>query len=143
MNAITSEDYSMPTKHTVHGLFHAPLGDQMVIAPGFIYEQQKNLATATIGSQIYLNKDFLGGIWLRNRDFRLKGSNFTDLIVNLVYSFDRVMIGYSYDLTISSLGIGNTFGTHEVTLHVRLYNSNQRFINQRRSNSRCFFEGYQ
>jgi type IX secretion system PorP/SprF family membrane protein len=77
------------------------------ISPNILFRQQDNFTQLNMG--LYLQKGVLvGGVWYRNRDA---------FIVLLGIQTDYLKIGYSYDVTLSRLGMGSG-GSHEVTLGI-------------------------
>lgn len=61
------------------------------------------------------------GLWYRGLPFKKYKPGYPNreslaILLGLEIPDKNLRIGYSYDLTISNLGINNTYGTHEVTL---------------------------
>ena len=58
---------------------------------------------------LYIQKGpYVGGVWYRNKDA---------LIVLFGYELGLVKVGYSYDVTVSSLSMA-TSGSHEISLQI-------------------------
>ena len=75
------------------------------ISPNIIYTHQGNFQQLNMG--LYVRKGNLtGGVWYRNKDA---------FILSLGIESDYLRIGYSYDVTVSKLGMA-TSGSHEVSL---------------------------
>lgn len=77
------------------------------ISPNIIYQQQGDFRELNLG--VYLTKGpIVGGLWYRN----------ADAVVGLVgFQQKMVRMGYSYDITISKLGIV-TAGSHEISFQL-------------------------
>ncbi len=105
----------LPMKVTIHGGAEIPLennrrrGDDVaVLAPQLMYMQQQDFKTLNFG--LYFKKiPFVGGLWYRY-DFE----NSDALIVLAGYQYNKVRIGYSYDITVSELS-SVSGGAHEVS----------------------------
>lgn len=110
-------DSKLPMKFAVHGgvavnLSQGMLGnddqDDFVLKPQILYMQQQAFRQLNFG--LYVSKKpLVVGAWFRH--------NFSnpDAIVALVgLRFNNIRIGYSYDVTVSSVG-GSSGGAHEVS----------------------------
>ena len=90
------------------------------VAASFNYKHQLKYDQLDLGLY-YFHMPLNIGIWYRGIPFK----NYSPLFINnesfaLLIGFEipkrNLRVGYSYDLTISSLGINNTTGAHEVSL---------------------------
>jgi type IX secretion system PorP/SprF family membrane protein len=100
----------LPMKFTGHAGAVIPLEGRYGrsnISPNIIYQQQQDFRELNIG--LYLTKEsIVGGLWYRNQD----------AVVALIgFQQDPVKIGYSYDITVSKLGIV-TAGSHEISFQL-------------------------
>lgn len=136
-------DYNMPSRITAHILYQKPINESTAIAPGVMYEKQGDLETLIIGSQVHFMKNFIAGMWFRNKNLSMKNYNYADLVLSFGWQYNNLTVGYSYDVTVSDLSHQNTTGTHEIAINFRLYDDKQRILNQRRSNTHCFFNNLQ
>ncbi|PCJ86393.1 MAG: hypothetical protein COA57_06130 [Flavobacteriales bacterium] len=99
----------LPIKWTVHAGALIPLqrdAEESSISPNILFKQQQNFTQILMG--IYLNKGpFVGGLWFRKDDA---------FVILLGIHAGMVKVGYSYDVTVSKLGIKDPLGSHEVSL---------------------------
>ena len=112
----------LPMKITVHGGTSVPLdelgwtkflGRLNVLTPHFIFQKQGESEQINLGASLSSNNLGLGLAYRR-------GFNNSDAIIMLLgYELDRYKIGYSYDLTVSRLGISSG-GAHEISLQIQL-----------------------
>lgn len=108
--AFLTVDSPLPMKYTGHAGAVIPLDGrygESTISPNVIYQQQQDFRELNLG--VYLTKGpIVGGLWYRNQD----------AIVALVgFQQDPVKMGYSYDITVSKLGIV-TAGSHEISFQL-------------------------
>ena len=112
-NFIEGTGSQLPLRFTLHGGAVLNFGGKnrgnATFSPNFMYTQQASFRQLNVGS--YLKKEFIfGGAW-----FRYNISN-ADAVILLIGVQEGVFkLGYSYDLTLSSLG-SNTGGSHEVSI---------------------------
>ncbi len=109
----------IPRKYTIHAGALIPLErdfKDVSISPNFVYQKQQNFSTANLG--MYFTKEpFVGGVWYRNA-----GIAFTDAFIVLIgleqinKNGPQFKVGYTFDITIGGVGIGNTSGAHELSL---------------------------
>lgn len=100
----------LPMKYTGHAGAVIPLSGRYGntnISPNIIYQQQQDFRELNIG--LYLMKEsIVGGLWYRNQD----------AVVALIgFQQEPVKMGYSYDITVSKLGIV-TAGSHEISFQL-------------------------
>lgn len=142
---------TLPMRGVAHA--HANLlFNDLIFSPGFIYEQQKEFRTFTVGLNL-VNRPFTFGVWLRNRTAALNIKHYDSFIftlgLNLPSTSDiswRVM--YGFDMTISQLKT-SSYGTHELSLVIDFDNTILfgKYV-KRRSTRRMYqcpsdFKGYQ
>jgi type IX secretion system PorP/SprF family membrane protein len=99
----------LPRKYTAHGGALIPLDkdnpEDGSISPNIIYQRQGEFQQLNLG--LYVNKGpITGGIWYRSKDALI-------FLVGLYTEAFR--FGYSYDVTVSSLGT-QTLGSHEISV---------------------------
>ena len=84
-----------------------------VFTPHMIFQKQAEAEQINIGGS--LSSDHLGlGLSYR------RGFNNSDaLIIILGYEWEKYKLGYSYDLTVSKLGVSSG-GAHEISLQIQL-----------------------
>ena len=101
----------LPRRYTGHAGAVIPLDGkygETSISPNILYNRQGDFQQINIG--LYAKKGpIIGGLWYRDRDA---------FIVLVGFENDLFKFGYSYDVTISSLGM-QTFGSHELSLGMR------------------------
>ncbi len=100
----------LPMKYTGHAGAVIPLDGrygQSNISPNIIYQQQQDFRELNLG--LYLTKGpIVGGLWYRNEDA---------VVAMVGFQQDPVRMGYSYDITVSKLGIV-TAGSHEISFQL-------------------------
>ena len=118
------DEGKLPMKITVHGgsrVFVSDLGllnntflsRFHTLTPHFIFQKQAESEQINIGASLSDDKKGLGLAYRR-------GFNNSDaIIIFLGYEIDRYKIGYSYDLTVSKLGIPSG-GAHEISIQIQL-----------------------
>lgn len=120
-------DSPLPRKTSVHGGYRFPLksglskgktinGAERSISPTFNYRSQGGFDQLDLGVYFTLDPMILG-LWYRGiplKDTQAGGSNSESLIFMLGVRKNRLTIGYSFDYTLSKLGIGSG-GAHEVS----------------------------
>lgn len=127
---INQPNYSMlggkeklPAKYSVHGGFRIPLyNGPMVrdkvssIAPSFIYKRQGGFQQVDAGLHFYYDP-IMVGTWYRRSigkdNYNFGKQNAVTFLLGI--KLPKLEIGYSYDLTISSMG-PDTGSAHEITL---------------------------
>lgn len=108
--AFLGDNSPLPLKYTGHAGATVPLDGrygESNISPNIIYQQQQDFRELNLG--VYITKGpIVGGLWYRNQD----------AVVALVgFQQDPIKMGYSYDITVSKLGIV-TAGSHEISFQL-------------------------
>lgn len=107
----------LPRKYTFHGGVVIPTGGRSVeanISPNVLYMVQQNFQQFLLG--LYVTKGpMVGGLWYRHTP-----SNPDAMIVLLGVEQGIFKFGYSYDVTVSKLGV-KTWGAHEFSLGLQFY----------------------
>jgi type IX secretion system PorP/SprF family membrane protein len=119
-------DYTIPMRFNIHSFLNLRISQKysnnlpIYLTLGGTYDRQQTLSTTQIGGTFTFGKNFLLGAWFRNQYFSFPNANTDAFVLNLVYSTSVMSIGYSFDLTVSQLGVAQTQGTHEIGLNFRL-----------------------
>lgn len=119
------QDNRRPVRLTVHSHVNFKIskkyanGVPKFLTAGFIFDRQSPLQTVMTGASFTFGKDFILGLWYRNRRFNIPEANMDAVVINLIYSTKAFSIGYSYDITVSTLGLDRTYGTHEIGINYR------------------------
>ncbi len=119
----------LPRKVSVHGGYRFPLragtygkgetsrGAERSISPTFNYRSQGNFDQLDLG--LYFTVEpIIFGLWYRGIPVKSAeggGSNTESLIFMTGLRKDRLTMGYSFDYTLSELGIGSG-GAHEISI---------------------------
>jgi len=93
------------------------------IAPSLLYARQGDFSQLNVGALFNFNQLFFGG-W-----YRLSGKNGDAAIGSVGWRYEYIRFSYSYDFTLSDLGI-NSGGSHEIGITVNLdhlYNKGSRY----------------
>jgi type IX secretion system PorP/SprF family membrane protein len=111
-------DGNLPRKYTFHGGMVIPLdsrNDESSLSPNVLYMYQGGAQQFLMG--LYAKKGpMVGGFWYRHTPRN------ADAVILLMGIQQGVMkFGYSYDITVSRLGLGNTLGAHEFSLGFQFY----------------------
>lgn len=111
---------SIPILLSVHGGYQVVLQSDnkgvptTFISPNVLFSSQSGFNQFNFGA--YLQKDSVfGGLWLRHT---LK--NIDAIIFSMGVNVGNLKIGYSYDMTSSSLGLNTTNGSHEIGISMGL-----------------------
>ncbi len=104
----------LPMKITVHAGAQIPLDRDFkdaTISPNILFKQQQNFTQVNMG--LYFSKGpFVGGIWYRKDDAFI-------VLVGLEQASKngpKFKCGYSYDVTVSRLGLSVPKGSHELSV---------------------------
>ncbi len=90
---------------------------------GGMHNAQQTLQSTTFGASFTMGANILVGVWFRNERFALLNRNTDAVLLNLIYSTKNLSIGYSYDITTSTLGLTKSNGTHEIGISYRFANT--------------------
>lgn len=103
----------IPRKYTIHAGMIIPIRglggvDKGTISPNFVFQNQASFTQFNYG--FYASKGVvIGGLWVRH-----SLSNFDAVTAMFGVHMDRFKVGYSYDLTLSTLG-QEPGGSHEIS----------------------------
>jgi len=122
--SITDGEAPLEMRISVHGGYRIPLSPRSIrtdigersITPSFNYRTQGDFEQLDIGAYFTLDP-ILVGVWYRGVPIRqLDGiANNESLIFMIGLQNNRTTFGYSFDYTVSDLGIG-TGGAHEISI---------------------------
>jgi len=102
----------LPLRITAHITYVGHITQHFKISPTFIYKKQDNFEIFLPSLAFEFWKVRLGA------GFRANRSNFDSVNFMAGYSIGRIALGYSFDLTVSSLGM-DTGGSHEAHVGIR------------------------
>ena len=99
-------------------MLNESMNDEQSISLTFNYRGQKKFDQLDIGG--YYTKDVINiGVWYRGIPFLKRYapgySNNDALSLTFGIKTNMMSFGYSYDITISRLGVGTSHGAHELT----------------------------
>ncbi len=104
----------LPSRLAIHGGWEIDLdgynneGFGSFFAPSVLFVRQSELSQLNAGG-LYNKENFFAGAWLRY-DF----SNIDAAIFSAGWRTNWLKLSYSFDMTLSSAGVANTAGSHEV-----------------------------
>jgi len=105
----------LPLRYSVHAGYEFDIGNfvngrsEAYLAPSVMFIRQSDIAQVNVGSGIGFRL-FYGGLWYRHT---LRNSDAVIFLAGVRAGILR--FGYSYDLTVSGLGVENSGGSHEVS----------------------------
>lgn len=122
--SIAGGNAPLPRRISIHGGYRIPLAPNSVrtnlgersITPTFSYRAQGDFDQLDIGAYFTVDP-ILVGVWYRGIPIKsIEGVNNTEAIIFMVgLQSKRTTFGYSFDYTLSDLGIG-TGGAHEISI---------------------------
>jgi type IX secretion system PorP/SprF family membrane protein len=114
-------------KYMVNGGLNIPLkeptglgrnmGKEFVLIPTFLYKQEGKFSQLDLGAYVTYSP-LTVGLWYRGIPIKrnqIKSVNHDALVALAGFRFDQFSFGYSYDVTISSLGTSSG-GAHEISV---------------------------
>ncbi len=129
-NSLIGEVSELPMKISIHSgmritLFPSPLKGERLssIAPSFIYKKQGKFDQLDLGFHFHYNP-IMAGFWYRGIPIQQNvEDNISQDAITILFGlrFDKFDVGYSYDVTVSSLG-PNTGGAHELSMTYQFSN---------------------
>jgi type IX secretion system PorP/SprF family membrane protein len=133
--SLIGDESKLPVKASIHGgarirLYHGPFKRSVApsIAPSFIFKKQGGIEQLDMGVNFHYDPVMVG-FWYRGmptrENFEQSKVSQDALIFLLGMKYKQLEFGYSYDITVSSLG-PTSGGSHEVSVALNLYNPNQR-----------------
>ena len=122
--SIAGGDAPLPRKFSIHGGYRIPLNPgttrtgigERSITPSFNYRTQGDFDQLDVGAYFTINS-ILAGLWYRGIPIKNTDGvvNNESLIFMIGMQTNRTTFGYSFDYTLSDLGIG-TGGAHEISI---------------------------
>lgn len=123
--SLTGDRVPLPLTLSLHGGYRFIIEQKSkelkrYISPAFNYRHQQKYDQLDIGVYYY-HLPINVGVWYRGLPFKKYAATYSSReSIALLLGFDisdyNVRVGYSYDLTISHLGVSNSLGAHEVSL---------------------------
>lgn len=126
--SLLGEDSRLPMRHSFHAGYRIPLktghgrpgftrdGDERSITPTAQFRMQGQFKQLDVGMYATL-EPMIVGLWYRGLPVDNPEGYFgNESLVSMIgYTFEKLSIGYSFDFTLSSLGIG-AGGAHELSI---------------------------
>jgi type IX secretion system PorP/SprF family membrane protein len=128
IESILGTEARIPLRYTAHLYTNFRISKKfrnttpIFLTVGGMHDVQQTLNSTTLGGSFTLGAHILVGVWFRNERFLLLNRNTDAILLNLIYSTKNLSIGYSYDVTTSTLGLTKSNGTHEVGISYRFEN---------------------
>lgn len=124
--SLTGDQIPLPVTLSLHGGYRFVLEEKSrndlkrYFSPAFNYRHQQKYDQLDIGVYYY-HLPLNIGLWYRGLPFKKYGPTYTSQeSVAVLIGFDltsyNLRMGYSYDITVSNLGVGNSLGAHEISL---------------------------
>ena len=124
-SSLTGDRVPLPLSFSLHGGYRFIIEQKSkelkrYFSPAFNYRHQQKYDQLDIGVYYY-HLPLNVGIWYRGLPFKTYAPTYSSReSVALLVGFDikeyNLRVGYSYDITISKLGISNSWGAHELSL---------------------------
>lgn len=129
----------IPRKIGVHGGYRFKFENQFArqkssLVAAFSYKQQGDFNQLDLGAYYEINPIVMG-IWYRGLPAKSNGygrANHDAMTVLVGWYDGPYKVGYSYDITISQLGIGQSGGSHEITITYEWANRRNKKLAKRR-----------
>lgn len=133
--SLIGDESRLSMKASIHGgarirIYNGPFKRSVIpsIAPSFILKKQGSIEQLDLGVNFNYSPVMVG-VWYRGmpvRETLEKSQVSQDALIFLVgMKYEQFEFGYSYDITLSSLG-PTSGGAHEVSLAYHLFNPNRR-----------------
>lgn len=125
-SSLTGDRVPLPVSISLHGgyrfIFERKRKVELAkyISPAFNYRHQLKYDQLDLGLY-YFHAPLNIGLWYRGLPFKKYAPTYTSsesvaVMIGVDISQYNLRIGYSYDMTVSRLGIANSLGAHEVAL---------------------------
>lgn len=125
VDSFYDDENRLPIKYSIHGGYKIKFSRSMVnrnkapflLTPTFMYKHQGMYDQMDLG-MYFIQHSILFGLWYRGVLIKEEDNirNNDALIVHLGYKHNALSLIYSYDATLSNLALGNTKGSHEISL---------------------------
>lgn len=124
-SSLTGERVPLPLTLSLHAGYKYDLSGKAkeakkYISPAFNYRHQQKNDQLDLGLYYY-HSPLIIGAWYRGLPFKKYAPTYSSnesiaVLVGFELEDYNLRVGYSYDLTVSKLGVANTKGAHEVSL---------------------------
>ena len=124
-SSLTGDRVPLPLSISFHGGYKYDLSGKSkdakrYITPAFNYRHQLKYDQLDLGLY-YFHSPLNIGLWYRGLPFKKYAPTYTSsesiaILVGFELEEYNLRVGYSYDLTISKLGVANSKGAHEISL---------------------------
>jgi type IX secretion system PorP/SprF family membrane protein len=124
-SSLTADRVPLPITLSLHGGYRFIIEQKSkdlkrYVSPAFNYRHQQKYDQLDIGVYYY-HLPLNVGIWYRGLPFKKYGPTYSSReSIALLLGFDitdyNLRVGYSYDITVSKLGIANSWGGHELSI---------------------------
>lgn len=134
-SSLIGDRVPLPVSISLHGGYRFVLEEKnkqlkRYISPAFNYRHELNNDQLDIGLYYY-HLPINIGLWYRGLPFKKYGPTYSSAeSVAILLGFDisqyNLRLGYSYDVTISHLGIANSYGAHEISIIYERFHKNKK-----------------
>lgn len=124
-SSLTGDKVPLPLSISLHGGYRFIMEQKTkelkrYISPAFNYRHEQKYDQLDIGVYYY-HLPLNVGIWYRGLPFKKYAATYSSreaiaILVGFDISEYNLRVGYSYDITVSKLGISNSMGAHELSL---------------------------
>lgn len=124
-SSLTGDKVPLPITISVHGGYRYIIEQKSkelkrYLSPALNYRHQQKYDQLDIGVYYY-HLPLNVGLWYRGLPFKQYGPTYPSresiaLLIGVDITQYNLRVGYSFDLTISKLGIANSLGAHEISL---------------------------
>jgi type IX secretion system PorP/SprF family membrane protein len=124
--SLTGDRVPLPVSLSLHGGYRFVIEEKSkndlkrYFSPAFNYRHEQKYDQLDIGVYYY-HLPLNVGLWYRGLPFKKYGPTYTSQeSIAVLLGFDlspyNLRVGYSYDITVSNLGVGISLGAHELSL---------------------------
>jgi type IX secretion system PorP/SprF family membrane protein len=135
---------TLDPRYTGHFFIHFQtrkyMNNPSFLSIGYVFDRQQVLQTNTVYVAKDLTKNFTVGAAFRRKLVFNVDQNNDSFILQFTFQTNSLILGYSYDLTVSSLSVTSTFGSHEIGLIYTFRDSRlKKRQKPRNDKEECFF----
>jgi len=114
----SSDNYQMERHYYLFGAYGFESGTKAILQPSILFVMSEQLQPmADIGFTYFYGQEFWAGL-----SYRTAGA----IIGNLGFKYERFYFGYAFDFTLQEIQ-KVTYGTHEITLAIKLGDNTRRY----------------
>lgn len=134
-SSLTGDRVPLPLNLSLHGGYRFIMEQKTkelkrYISPAFNYRHEQKYDQLDIGIYYY-HLPLNVGLWYRGLPFKKYAATYSSReAIAVLIGFDlaeyNLRVGYSYDITVSKLGMSNSMGAHEISLIYELSKSKKR-----------------